>query len=187
MSLTEDQLQYSGGAGRWFWPKLRALPPFVRFLFTGILATLVHYVVLRMLLAAGLSMGPSNVLGFVTALMVTYIGNRYFVFEARRGHVSSFAGVAAGAVTGAFIHTSLMIGFTSGAVLSFLAGPAADFGGRGLIFFWQQVLTLVGEQLAGVMTGESLLELSTGFSFVIASGTVAVLTYCWNRFVVFKA
>ncbi|MCI5046285.1 MAG: GtrA family protein [Aquisalinus sp.] len=158
------------------------------FALVGIAATIVHYLVLMLLLKTGLvaSLIAANLLGFAAALLVSYIGNHVYVFDGGRSHVQGFAIMVAGYLGVMAFHTTLMIGLTEGQIFAFLQGPAAPFGGAALLGLWYGVLDILPAWLSQHMAGDTPLTTSTTIAFLASSGSAAVLTYCWNRFIVFK-
>ncbi len=168
------------------WNRLKALPDIGRFLLTGLIATLVHYVILRILLVLSLPLLPANVIGFSFALLVSYSGNRYFVFTAKYDHLKSFTGLALGAIIAAALHTSLLVGLADGIILSFLDGPAHNWGGGIVMVIWEIFLRLIPEAFSNQIVINRPYELTTGFAFIIACAFAALLTYFWNRNIVFQ-
>ena len=161
---------------------------FQAFLLVGIAATIVHYAVLQTVLKSGVteSLAYGNMLGFCSGLIISYTGNRFLVFDGKRSHLSGLLWLLAGYFVVMLIHTGLIVGLAEGGLFRFLSGPAATFGGALLLSIWDGVLTLLPSGLVKSLTGETTRELSTTAAFLVATGTAAVLTYCWNRFVVFQ-
>ncbi len=168
---------------------IETLRSFRNFALVGIVATIVHYLVLILLISGNViqSLVVANMLGFCSAIFVSYAGNRFFVFDGKHGHLSGFIALAAGALTAAGIHTGLLVGLTEGQVFTFLGGPMSALGGQVLIDLWRGVLAVLPEFVAQNLVGQTPLSMSTTAAFFIASGVAAVLTYCWNRFVVFQS
>ncbi|WP_306252925.1 GtrA family protein [Parvularcula sp. IMCC14364] len=159
------------------------------FAMVGIAATLVHYLILMVLMETGLvtSLAAANLLGFGGGLLISYLGNHYFVFDGGRSHVHGFALMVAGYIIVMLLHTGLMIGLTQGQIFTFLQGPVASVGGEALIGLWQWFISIMPAWLSPHLVGDTSLTTSTTIAFIASSGTAAVLTYCWNRFIVFKA
>ena len=161
--------------------RMWALPAIARYLLVGVAATLVHYFVLKALLLLGTSVAIANPIGFLIALNVTYFGNRYFAFTAKFGHMKSFLGVAFGAVAGAFLHTATLIGLTNGMLIEFITKHIGFLGA-----LWQWILDALPSGISGALIAQSPAHLSTGFAFLIACFAAMLLTYSWNRYVVFQ-
>ena len=164
---------------------LRSLRAFAA---VGILATLVHYVILEALLKTGAipSLALANAIGYCSALVVSYTGNRYFVFDGKRGHLDGFFILVIGYLLVLALHTGLILGLTGGQIISTLEGPLAPVGGSFLTGIWYGLLDTFPAGLTEFLIGDNRTQLSTTPAFLAASGTAAVVTYFWNRLVVFQ-
>ncbi len=169
-----------------FWNQLKGLPDLGKFVLTGLTATLVHYIALRLLLLASLPLAAANIIGFITALFISYYGNRYFVFEAKYNHLKSFTGLATGAIIAAGLHTTLLVGLTDGSILSFLNGPAYNWGGSFFIAIWEFILHITPEFLRSLLIQKNIFQFTTGFAFIVACGSATLITYFWNKYLIFK-
>ena len=158
------------------------------FALVGIAATLVHYLVLIILVNTYIvpSVALANILGFSASISVTYLGNRFFVFQGKRGHLHGFVLLLIGYLFVMTLHTGMMVGLTQGYIFEFLAGPAGNFGGDLLLGIWSGIIDLIPAGIAGLMTGDDTMSTSTTLAFLAASGLAAIINYCWSRFVVFE-
>ena len=167
---------------------LSTLRSFRAFIIVGLIATLIHYVVLKLLMGGDSAMPLilANILGYCSALIVSYTGNRYFVFEAKRGHLNGFAVLVVGYLIVLAIHTGIIVGLTDGAIMETMNSWLAPFGGQLLLNMWFGIVNFLPPSWSANLTGETGLSMSTTAAFFFASGAAAVLTYGWNRFVVFQ-
>ena len=158
------------------------------FVLVGLLATLWHYGVLKLLTSGAITLplALANVIGYCSALMISYTGNRYFVFTGKRGHMDGFTWLAVGYLIALCVHTGIMIGLTGGDLLSAFDSWLAPYGGWLIVDIWTGILSVLPHNLSSLMQGETPLSVSTTLAFLCACFVSSLLTYCWNRFVVFQ-
>ncbi len=151
------------------------------FIIVGILATIVHFVVLKSLLASDLvsALWLANLMAFFCSLVVSYIGNHFFVFAKKRNHLEAFGVLLTGYTMAMLINTAVLVGLARGMIFTFFYGPAEAYGGGPLMALWRylaETFPFLGDNQA----------MSTNAAFIVATGTSAFITYMWNRFVVFQ-
>lgn len=157
------------------------------FAVVGIIAAIAHYIVLRLLQSSGLipSLALMNMIGFGTGTLVSYLGNRFFVFDAKHSHVRGFLYMLAGYVAAMLTHTGLMVSLTNGSLYSFLDGPARVAGGGFLVWVWQAMINLTPPSLHHFLYEGNAANFSTVSAFLASTSVSASMTFLWNRLVVF--
>ena len=158
------------------------------FVVVGLVATLWHYGMLKLLTGGivSLPLAVANVAGYCSALMISYLGNRYFVFTAKRNHLDGFFLLALGSLIAIALHTGLVVGLAEGSLLGAFDSWLAPYGGRLVVDTWTGFFSLLPQGWSQVLQGETPLSLSTTAAFICATFASSVLTYAWNRFVVFQ-
>lgn len=158
------------------------------FAVVGLLATLTHYTVLKSLQLSGIvdSLAVMNVIGFCASISISYIGNRFFVFEAKHNHLRSAFYLLIGYLAVMVIHTSLLVGLTNGSVIHLLEGPLHYIGGGVLVWFWKFLIESLPLGSGALLVDQSYDRFSTTAAFLLATSIAACLNYLWNRLVVFQ-
>ena len=158
------------------------------FIIVGLLATLLHFIILKFLLMGETPphIAIANTIAYLCSLGVSYIGNRYFVFDGKRNHLSGFVTLAFGYLIAMSVHTGIMVGLVEGGLMQAMNSWLAPVGGQLLLDIWFWLLNLMPESWAAALQGTTRLSMSTNAAFIFASGVAAVMTYLWNRLVVFQ-
>ena len=162
--------------------------PVATFIVVGVLAALIHYVVLMVLINTALPnhLGLANIIGFCSAILVSYSGNRFFVFEGKRSHKSSFFIMLIGYLISMWASTLVLVGLVEGVILNGLSGSLAPFGGSFIVALWQWVHDILPSPMASFFFQKESINFTPTAGFLAATFVAAVMNYLWNRFVVFQ-
>ena len=80
----------------------------VRYGFVGLLGASLHFGTLIILVRAGMPPVPASAIGFVITVLVSYLLNYYWTFEANLAHRSSLPRYIVITVSGLILNTSVM-------------------------------------------------------------------------------
>lgn len=80
----------------------------VRYGLVGMLGASIHFGTLILLVRAGMPPVPASVMGFVLTVLVSYLLNYYWTFEAKRVHRSSLPRYVVITVSGLILNASVM-------------------------------------------------------------------------------
>lgn len=114
---------------------------FQRFLITGGIATLSHYVVFWLWISLNKDEATiASAIGYLFGAVVSYLLNYYYTFDSKRSHSGTIARFYLMALAGFFINVGIVHGLaTSLALNPWLSQVCAT----GLVFFWNFIVSKI--------------------------------------------